>query len=521
MKYQYTDFKKRSDFMITKKEFGWSKKIAICFLICLCTLFIPAFGTSASSNVIENNKSGIPDKELYQSILIKLGKKPKEKFTRQEAESIKSLIVYGSGDIESLKGIGYLKGLKRLEVEGQGLSNLKGIQSLTKLEVLNVSDNEIKSLKPLKNLKNLKKLDAIGNNLKNTKGLEKLKKLEKLYLGENHLKSIQELKNLKKLKVVYLYSNNLKNLKGLGKQKKLNRLDVSWNELTGITELKNLTNLKSLVLSRNQIVSLNGLEKQKKLKELYIDRNKLTGIQEVGNLIQLEELSAEQNSLKSLKGIETLKNLTKLNVATNQLENLNYIQNLHSLKDLYTGANHLVKIDEILSLSNLEYLDVSYNKITEFPNLTNLRKLNFIFFVYNFLNEKKDELRKKLPGAYMSSYQNWFEGGYQLQNIDYTIDFTEPADAKMITLDTTRIAGRIHMPAEKVQIKIEEYQDDNSYYKTYFYADVDKDGNFVFEDLNFRQFAEGRCDMQICIGSESDWSYNHFGGPSLYTYQLK
>ena len=101
-------------------------------LIFSCTFLIPTMGVRASSDVIENNNSGIPDKELYQSILKKLGKKSNEKLTKQEAESIKSLSVYGSRKIKSLKGIKYLKELKTLDLEGHGLKNLKGIQSLTK-----------------------------------------------------------------------------------------------------------------------------------------------------------------------------------------------------------------------------------------------------------------------------------------------------------------------------------------------------------------------------------------------------
>lgn len=462
--------------MISKKKYKLNKSIYMFLLAFLCAFLVPASVTSASSDVIENNSRGIPDKTVYRSILKKLGKKSNEKFTKQEAERIQSLTISGSRGVKTLKGIKYLKKLKRLKVTEQGLRNLKGIQGLTKLEDLNISYNEIKSLKPLKNLKNLKKLDASGNNVKTAKGLEKLKKLQKLYLGENQLSSIQELKKLK--------------------------------------------NLKSLMLSRNQITSLKGLKQQKKLTTLYVDKNKLSGIQELEYLTQLKELHAEENFLKSLKGIERLRNLTRLYVSTNQLETLNYIQNLN-LKMLFAGANQLVRADEIATLRNLEYLDVSYNRITEFPNLTGLPRLDAIVFSYNFITERKEDLRKKFPNAFMSSNQNWFEQGCLLQNIDYRIEFKEPADAAMITLDTTRIAGQIHMPAEKIEMKIEETEKDGSCYTTNIYADVDGDGNFVFENLDFRQYADGMCDVYLYIGSENDWKHNHFGGPTLYVYRLK
>ena len=50
---------------------------------------LPAASVSASET-IGNNAKGIPDRGLYQEILKKLGKKPKQKFTKQEAEQIKS-----------------------------------------------------------------------------------------------------------------------------------------------------------------------------------------------------------------------------------------------------------------------------------------------------------------------------------------------------------------------------------------------------------------------------------------------
>ncbi len=126
-----------------------NRKKSIFILLLLCVLMIPATYASAS-DVIGNNKNGIPDKGLYRDILNKLGKKPKETFTRQEAEQIRSLSVYSN--IKNIKGIKYLKNLKKLSIEGKRLKSLNGIQGLKKLEVINMSDNNIKSLKPLKNL---------------------------------------------------------------------------------------------------------------------------------------------------------------------------------------------------------------------------------------------------------------------------------------------------------------------------------------------------------------------------------
>ena len=60
------------------------KKVMIFLTVWICFFLIPT--AVPASDVIENNNSGIPDQELYQAVLDALGTKPKQKFTRQEAE---------------------------------------------------------------------------------------------------------------------------------------------------------------------------------------------------------------------------------------------------------------------------------------------------------------------------------------------------------------------------------------------------------------------------------------------------
>ncbi len=60
--------------MTGKKRDHINKRIIICLFVFLSMFMVPAATARASSNVIENNKSGIPDKNLYKTIL-KTGKK--------------------------------------------------------------------------------------------------------------------------------------------------------------------------------------------------------------------------------------------------------------------------------------------------------------------------------------------------------------------------------------------------------------------------------------------------------------
>ena len=73
------------------------------------------------------------------------------------------------------------------------------------------------------------------------KGLEKLTKLRSLYLSDNQLTNVKGLENLKQLEGLYLVNNKLTSVKGLEKLTELAQLELKYNpDLTKaqIAELK-------------------------------------------------------------------------------------------------------------------------------------------------------------------------------------------------------------------------------------------------------------------------------------------
>ena len=116
------------------------KKIIV--VISVASLLFTMFSFHAyakGSDIIPNDKTGIPDKGLYQAVLKALNKKSGV-FTKSEAARIKTLDAENfkkeRADIKSLKGIGNLKELTSLSVSYNKLTNLKGIEELTKLKDL-------------------------------------------------------------------------------------------------------------------------------------------------------------------------------------------------------------------------------------------------------------------------------------------------------------------------------------------------------------------------------------------------
>ena len=84
------------------------------------------------------------------------------------------------------------------------ISQIKGLDQLTDLIILDLSYNNISEINGLDSLHDLKKLDLEGNKITEIKGLDNLTKLKTLNLSQNNineLKGLQNLKNLENLRI--------------------------------------------------------------------------------------------------------------------------------------------------------------------------------------------------------------------------------------------------------------------------------------------------------------------------------
>lgn len=252
------------------------KKFLTAVMVGLCLLSAHSLCTFAAGNVvIKNDNSGIPDKELYRSVLNELGKKKNQEFTVEEAESITELTVKTKRGIKTLKGIECLTQLKTLRVSSCHLKTLKGVEKLPNLTQIVACYNELKDLRSIKNLKNLQGLCVEENKLTSLKGIENLTNLTHLEAQNNKLKSLKELKNLKRLKYLKVSENRLTSLKGIENLKSLKNLYVGSNRLKSLKEIRKLRKIRSLEVSHNELKSLEELKSIKTLSYLNAAHNKI------------------------------------------------------------------------------------------------------------------------------------------------------------------------------------------------------------------------------------------------------
>jgi Leucine-rich repeat (LRR) protein len=100
--------------------------------------------------------------------------------------------------------------IRHLDAEGEGISDLTGIESLTNLKTLDLEDNALngEALTSLQKLTNLQSLNLEDNAIDQIAALKSLTTLTELNVSGNAIDDFSPLKGLFRLKRLYLSGNN-------------------------------------------------------------------------------------------------------------------------------------------------------------------------------------------------------------------------------------------------------------------------------------------------------------------------
>ncbi|WP_394916241.1 leucine-rich repeat domain-containing protein [uncultured Robinsoniella sp.] len=290
-------------------------------VIIIVTLFIILFPLNVSAaKTIPNDRTGIPDEVLYQSILRKLGKSKFDTFTDEEAMKIKRIKSNNYNDkkkIKTLKGIEKLKNLKQLDVAVNEITSLSGIENL-KLTSLDISHNKLKSLKWIEKLTNLKSLNINDNHLTSIKELKSLVNLEALNIDSNRIRNVEEIGRLTQLQFFYASNNRIKKIPDLNMFPNLLEVELKYNRLSERELNKKLsprftvgtTWFKSQVKLQNLVKTIK-IVKPASTNDVSKNTKKISGIANKNSTISLRDPKGKKIvSVKTdNKGKFTFKNL--------------------------------------------------------------------------------------------------------------------------------------------------------------------------------------------------------------------
>ena len=239
--------------------------------------------------IFEN--SAFDDKVFYKAVVDAYNSENKTSLpyttnlTDEQLKSIKSVSYNGnkksdSEKIKSTKGIEKLTSLKDLNLSNNNISNID-LSKNTSLKDLNLSNNNISNIDLSKNT-SLTELNLAANNISNIV-LSKNTKLIGLGLDKNNISNIDLSKNTELIELG-LYDNNISKI-DLSKNTALTDLDLGYNNLSSIDLSKN-TSLTKLYINKNKISSID-LSKNTKLTILDLNDNPLklnTYVKENGTL---------------------------------------------------------------------------------------------------------------------------------------------------------------------------------------------------------------------------------------------
>ena len=325
--------------------------------------------------------------------------------------NLKSVIIRSNANLSKIN-FGNIKNVTKLVLNNNALttSGISGLNSITNLEGLDLSNNRLTSLSVI-NLKKLKVLyagnqrDSSNNRILKTLTLPDSNTLTNLRVGNNLLTELN-LKNYTNLTELYANNNSIKNL-DLRYNSKLEIVDVSSKELSTLV-LRNIKSLDSTTLTNNVNGSPNlqslALGNNDKLTSILISGTNLKSIY-LGQQTNLKSVTIRSNPKLSKIDFGTIKNVTKLVLNNNALTTSGI-----------SGLN---------SITNLEGLDLNNNRLTSL-SVINLKKLK-VLYAGNQRDSNNNRILTKLTLPNSNTLTNLRVGNNNLTelNLKNYINLTE------------------------------------------------------------------------------------------------
>ncbi|PAT02695.1 hypothetical protein CI105_01675 [Candidatus Izimaplasma bacterium ZiA1] len=238
------------------------------------------------------------------------------------------------------------------------LQSVTGVEEMTKLEYLDLSDNGIVNVEDLDQLVNLKELRLNNNEMISFPSISNLIYLETLILDDNNIVSL---------------SNDLSGLIGL------KTFSAKNNKIVEISALDTLTSLELLDLSNNNLGAVgdeispdfSSLSSAPNLRELYLNDNNLTSIGGLSDKnLPLKILHLQNNEISDISPISGFTNLEELVLFNNLIDDITEISGMTSLVEINLSDNLIVDFEGLLQIPNIEFVNLSNNLVEEIPDIT-------------------------------------------------------------------------------------------------------------------------------------------------------
>jgi Leucine-rich repeat (LRR) protein len=234
---------------------------------------------------------------------------------------------------------------------------------LAKLGLIDLKKRFAIDLKPIENLHSLQLLQIYNVPVKNIKPLAGLTNLQRLFLENLQLSDLRPIKGLINLKMLGLNDSKVSDLQPLKDMVNLQNLFLDGTQVSDLEPLKGLKSLETLIASNTLITDLEPLKDLVSLRQLFVHQTRVSDLEPIKGLVNLQDLyisGTEVTNLESLKGLVSLKNLY---MSETQISDIKPLKGLANLQKVLIGGCNNISDEDVEDLQKaLPNLKISYEK---------------------------------------------------------------------------------------------------------------------------------------------------------------
>lgn len=290
-------------------------------------------------------------------------------------------LLAASGQVKCQPAADELAQRSVISIREVGLTTLDYFKVLRDVQSIDLSGNGLNDVVGLQGLPALTRIVARGNNIASLNSFRPIHGLEQLILDENPLSSLIGIGDLTRLKRVNVSDTNLRSVLPLGdlpllESAALRNLNLTYDSLRAYCIVNRFDPIvlgdarafmaaieSRLVADHIDPADCDAVESWAVAQRvLSLNKQSLISVAPVVFFSSLEELNLFDNQIEDARPIAALRMLTKLNLTTNRLESLPTFA-AAGMKELYLANNLIADVSPLAALPALVRLDLSNNRI--------------------------------------------------------------------------------------------------------------------------------------------------------------
>lgn len=294
--------------------------------------------------------------------------------------------------------------LKYLDISRNLITSFDFTEGMESLEFLKAEKLPTENARGLENNKNLKFLILTESIIKDIKALESLNKLELVdveatAVAEPAIKDLLQISP--KTVIIYQPSELLEWWE---------QLPSEWQSVFDLEtvdsyHLHRLIEQEEVIVENSSIASLRPLDQFINLKRVSFDKTRITSLLDLATHEHLEEITCKNGPLMDLESIENHYYLKKLDISNTAVDDLKPLREIRSLTHLNCSGTNIKNMKGVEELYSLNYLDISNTRVWRMDRLYDIRNLNtLVCYNTRIRSRTMDEFKSNFPDCEVTYY---------------------------------------------------------------------------------------------------------------------